>query len=134
MFGLNELVFKAPVIKMLFFFSYFPLFYFDMCVCIWMLDFYINFKIKLKICDSVFLCCSYFYPRNELPHDKTDKVTWLSTQENLSSVFVNNKGANQPNQLLCYLLYEGESISNQHDLFLTGRHSRDFYSVFGHHN
>ena len=29
--------------------------------------------------------------------------------------------------------YEGESISNQPDLFLTNRHSQDFRSVFGHH-
>ena len=30
--------------------------------------------------------------------------------------------------------YEGQSISNQPDLFLTDRHSQDYHSVFGHHN
>ena len=33
MFGLIELVFKAPVIKMMFFFLIFPCILFDMCVC-----------------------------------------------------------------------------------------------------
>ena len=30
-------------------------------------------------------------------------------------------------------MYEGDSISNQPDLFLNDRHSQDFHSVFGHH-
>ena len=29
-------------------------------------------------------------------------------------------------------LYEGDSTSNQPDLFLTDRHSQDFHSLFGH--
>ena len=31
-------------------------------------------------------------------------------------------------------LYEGESISNQPDIFLTDPHSQEFNSVSGHHN
>ena len=31
------------------------------------------------------------------------------------------------------LTYEGDSISNWPDIFLTDRHSQDFHSVFGHH-
>ena len=30
-------------------------------------------------------------------------------------------------------LYEGDSISNQADLFLADRHSQDFHSVLSHH-
>ena len=29
--------------------------------------------------------------------------------------------------------YEGVSISNQPDIFLTGRHSQDFHRMFRHH-
>ena len=50
-----------------------------------MLDFYINFKINLKICYSVFLYCSYFHRRNEYPHDKTDKVTYVHSEGRLRS-------------------------------------------------
>ena len=31
-------------------------------------------------------------------------------------------------------MYEGESLSNQLDLFLTDQHSQDLHNVFDHHN
>ena len=51
----------------------------------------------------------------------------------LCSNYLKMLSADDKNRCYRAKSYEGDSISNQPDLFLTGRHSQDFHSAFGHH-